>query len=1205
MNVLKYTLIIAASLASNFISAGGVVDTFKKAAGVNLGPAGEQLFVDLAQEKKNQLQKVVEARNAAVEVHKKNAKAQTESIEETQNVINRLERTIQRYPNSSFFNKQLALQKELNQVLKDKPRVEEDLLALQESLITLLTQFIEDPEFTTFKKERRLEERVYYSFDDLHLYQDMIVNQERMVAQLAEQEKNTLAEQDSRRRMLKATEEEHAKRVEELQKFSEQTDQQGYEYELSLEQQEKELIAIEERLYRNKKDLYDLYLQQSKYALDKIQLRVFIERTHLDLLRQHLRQIKIAIRVNEPDISYAKEQLNTYKKEYFARREQYQKERDNFYALQRMKERYRDMYAKEHNIPLGRDLDEWSREPKQTISSYIGLAMLGALNAEVQWLQIERDLLETQRSLEDEKYNYMMVQTHAKETYYKISNRKYLSAEEITQEIKNYETQKADAQATLSICKERISTVADLLSQNKKIIDNINAWRERVARQQEYLFKDRHEEYVRMLELLNNAEENIKRRIDVLGKLTGVYSGLISEINATIRLLGFIINELQSITIWYRPEYAIAWNGIKNIPNDMFAFFGDLRAYVVRGDIGAVFVRIAQAAQEPLDIVVFCIKLLLLLLVLFMLYQILPRINRILVQKSREWSGLLGIGALFLRVIIQFFELYFIGLACWAVGAFICMLTLNDPYLYSIFCLLSIPYFLYLAHRFTAFLFDFNVQHGYILLSLDFQERFIVVLSVLLYASIIIFWFRQAFMRISYYRTELPTILLAINFIIFQIALIFLITKDQILSIIPTRNEVWLWFREQVDRYFYLILLFVITVIVMSNPYVGFGRLVLYLISSMLYTLLLIKALLALHSWIKNLGSYIFFTPDEEVTRERFDHARTWFGLMIITSFFVFTFLGVLIGAKIWGWQIGFKDVTGLMTKPLLLEATTYPVTLLSVLQIIAFILAGFVAAYAINRFVLDRIFDLLLVDPGVQYTTIRFIQYSVVIIFVFFGFKNVGLGDLVGYILGALALGIGWYVREPIGDLVAYFLILVQRPLKVGDFIQMDQEIFGVVRKITPRAVVIRRRNSTTIVIPNSHIMNRAIINWNYVRNFIAFNDILLIVTYKEDPNQVKDLLMQAVSAHPNVLRNPKPIVRLEDYGEFGYVFMVRGFISSAYTLDMWDIASDVRLLIAKTFKEHNVEVAEFMRITRNDANRLAQISPQQRESTERKVRE
>jgi len=132
-----------------------------------------------------------------------------------------------------------------------------------------------------------------------------------------------------------------------------------------------------------------------------------------------------------------------------------------------------------------------------------------------------------------------------------------------------------------------------------------------------------------------------------------------------------------------------------------------------------------------------------------------------------------------------------------------------------------------------------------------------------------------------------------------------------------------------------------------------------------------------------------------------------------------------------------------------------------------------------------------------------------------------------------------------------------------------------GVVRRITPRALVLRRRNSTTIVVPNSYMFSRAITNWNYVRKYIAFDDICLLIHFNQDPELVRQLLQDATEAHPKVLKNPRPIVRLDNFAQYGYQFMVRGFISDVYTLDQWDIASEVRLLIVKKLAEHHIAIA------------------------------
>ena len=97
------------------------------------------------------------------------------------------------------------------------------------------------------------------------------------------------------------------------------------------------------------------------------------------------------------------------------------------------------------------------------------------------------------------------------------------------------------------------------------------------------------------------------------------------------------------------------------------------------------------------------------------------------------------------------------------------------------------------------------------------------------------------------------------------------------------------------------------------------------------------------------------------------------------------------------------------------------------------------------------------------------------------------------------------WAVRDVFNDFVAYFVLLVQRPVKVGDYIKMSDEVKGVVRKITPRTVVLRREQSYHLIIPNSKFMQDVIFNWDYTRSFIAFPDIHVGVRYSVDPEQVK----------------------------------------------------------------------------------------------------
>jgi small-conductance mechanosensitive channel len=104
---------------------------------------------------------------------------------------------------------------------------------------------------------------------------------------------------------------------------------------------------------------------------------------------------------------------------------------------------------------------------------------------------------------------------------------------------------------------------------------------------------------------------------------------------------------------------------------------------------------------------------------------------------------------------------------------------------------------------------------------------------------------------------------------------------------------------------------------------------------------------------------------------------------------------------------------------------------------------------------------------------------------------------------------------------------------------------------------------------------MTDVVSNWDYSRSFIAFPDITVSVRYFEDPAQVRQLLLQAIEGADNILKTPAPVVRLDDFGVNGYVFLIRAFISSEKTLEQWDIASNVRFSIVKNLREHGIELS------------------------------
>jgi small-conductance mechanosensitive channel len=810
----------------------------------------------------------------------------------------------------------------------------------------------------------------------------------------------------------------------------------------------------------------------------------------------------------------------------------------------------------------------------KTPDSYLAYATLSNLQEQTFFFDAREKEIERRIELEEERVTYLEELSLIKETYYKVTARAFGPEEDISKEEKKYVDKKAAFETIIKSYQTRKDEIENSVVQiRNELFERIATKRADVQKQRDTVFKTNVQAFSACIAELEQAKEALSQRVSVLDTIEKSYSESVTTLNKLIGHLQFIVNELTSITIWYRPGYAISWYGIKNISSDLELFSSDVHAYAGQFVVSSFVNRVLQSFAF-FSLLGLLLRLLVVCLGIFVLWLLIPYATRWLLALGKNNQGLATI-ELFVAQTLIFLQRNFVLVMPWVVlFAITQVYTIQDPYFYIFFYLVSIPYLIFVAYRFFAHFVAFNEANDYIFVSEDFQQRLIVVTSSLTYATIGIMFFRQAFMWAGFPRSELPTILLAINFILFQIALIVLISKEQLLSIIPARTDGWLWIRDQFDRFYYLIVLGVITVIVMSNPYVGYGRLVLFMLSGALYTLGLLRVLIWLHGFFKKIASDLFFTKVDEGVKERFSYAKTWFGGIILASFFVLGLIGLFVAAKIWNWNIGLVDVRKFMTMPLIGGKTELSITLSALLRILGYVGVGIFASFIFHRYVLKKIFDLMLVETGLQNAITSITRYLLVIVFVLIGFEQVGLGGLIAYI-AVLAVGASWIVKEPLGDLIAYFIILVQRPIRVGDYIKIDEETRGVVRKITPKAVILRKKNSMTIMVPNNQIINKVVTNWNYARNFVATDDITIIIDYGENPQEIKKILMGVLEENSFVLKTPKPIVRLTEFVDFGYKFMLRAYISSTYTLDLWEISSDLRMAVAARLHEKGIAIA------------------------------
>ena len=171
----------------------------------------------------------------------------------------------------------------------------------------------------------------------------------------------------------------------------------------------------------------------------------------------------------------------------------------------------------------------------------------------------------------------------------------------------------------------------------------------------------------------------------------------------------------------------------------------------------------------------------------------------------------------------------------------------------------------------------------------------------------------------------------------------------------------------------------------------------------------------------------------------------------------------------------------------------------------------------------------------------------------------------------GALGVGIGFGFQKVTDNLISGLTILVEEPIKVGDRVEVG-EVSGDIVNISLRSTTIVTNDNISIIVPNSEFISSQVINWSHNNRIIRFR-IPVGVSYDEDPEIVKKLLMEVADENPNVQKEPKPRVFFEKFGDSSLDFKL-GIWTSSHTDKPEFIRSEINYAIFKKFKENNIKI-------------------------------
>ncbi|HET6593204.1 MAG TPA: mechanosensitive ion channel domain-containing protein [Xanthomonadales bacterium] len=214
-------------------------------------------------------------------------------------------------------------------------------------------------------------------------------------------------------------------------------------------------------------------------------------------------------------------------------------------------------------------------------------------------------------------------------------------------------------------------------------------------------------------------------------------------------------------------------------------------------------------------------------------------------------------------------------------------------------------------------------------------------------------------------------------------------------------------------------------------------------------------------------------------------------------------------------------------------------------------------------------------VDPNVVQTIQRVVFWGLLIVLFItaLGMLRIPVTALA-FISGAVAIGIGFGAQNIINNLISGWILMSERPVRIGDFVELDDRNRGTVEAIGNRSTRIRRIDGVHLLVPNSQMLERMVINWTLVdRRFRT--SIRVGVAYGSPVRRVEQLLYQAVNEQAEVLRDPAPIVVFEDFGDNALIFDVFVWCEAQAERELRTIRSDIRFRIEEMCREHDIVIA------------------------------
>ncbi|MDH3430616.1 MAG: mechanosensitive ion channel [Gammaproteobacteria bacterium] len=259
----------------------------------------------------------------------------------------------------------------------------------------------------------------------------------------------------------------------------------------------------------------------------------------------------------------------------------------------------------------------------------------------------------------------------------------------------------------------------------------------------------------------------------------------------------------------------------------------------------------------------------------------------------------------------------------------------------------------------------------------------------------------------------------------------------------------------------------------------------------------------------------------------------------------------------------------------------------------LASVLLLLVLGYLGSRFVgylIGRRLATTKLRPDVVHIVKRIAFFAILVLVVITALGLLGIPlTAFAFATGAIAIGVGFGAQNIINNFISGWILMAERPIRIDDFIEIDNAQ-GIVERIGNRSTRVRRTDGVHLLVPNSQLLERTVVNWTLVDQEIR--TILRVgVEYGSPVRLVAELLLQAVTEQRQVKTKPQPSIVFEDFGDNSLVFDAYFWVDVTGERLLREIRSDIRFRLTELFAENQIIVAFPQRDVHLDSKNPLQI--------------